>query len=142
MLRMPTVTLLAGLILSLASPAGVSAQGRGGGPHHSYDAATVETLAGTVVEVRQVSGQHGWEGVHLVLKTGSETIEVHLGPAWFLENQAQQIGAGDEVAVTGSRVEIDGSAAILAAEIAKGDEVLVLRDENGFPVWSAWRRRG
>ena len=23
----------------------------------------------------------------------------------------------------------------------QGDEILKLRDENGFPVWSGWRRR-
>jgi hypothetical protein len=26
-------------------------------------------------------------------------------------------------------------------EVKKGDEVLKLRDDNGFPVWSGWRRR-
>jgi hypothetical protein len=25
--------------------------------------------------------------------------------------------------------------------VKKGDEVLKLRDDSGFPVWSGWRRR-
>jgi hypothetical protein len=25
-------------------------------------------------------------------------------------------------------------------EVKKGDEVLKLRDDTGFPVWSGWRR--
>ena len=27
------------------------------------------------------------------------------------------------------------------AEVKKGDEVLKIRDENGLPFWSGWRRR-
>jgi hypothetical protein len=45
------------------------------------------------------------------------------------------------VEVKGSRVTFEGKPAIIAAEVKKGDEVLKLRDENGFPMWSGWRRR-
>ncbi|MGB5634584.1 MAG: hypothetical protein WBM86_17630 [Waterburya sp.] len=38
----------------------------------------------------------------------------------------------------GSRISIDGKPAIVAREIRKGDRILVLRDENGIPMW----RRG
>jgi hypothetical protein len=46
----------------------------------------------------------------------------------------------DKVEVTGSRITFDGKPAIIAAEVKKGDEALKLRDDNGFPVWSGWRR--
>jgi hypothetical protein len=29
--------------------------------------------------------------------------------------------------------------AIIAAEIRKGDEALMLRDANGSPMWAGWR---
>ena len=29
----------------------------------------------------------------------------------------------------------------IAGEVKKGDEILELRDDNGFPAWSGWRRR-
>jgi len=39
------------------------------------------------------------------------------------------------------RITFDGKPAIVAAEIKKGEETLILRDKSGFPVWSGWRRR-
>jgi hypothetical protein len=41
----------------------------------------------------------------------------------------------------GSRITFGVKPAIIAAEVKKGDEVLKLRDDSGFPVWSGWRRR-
>ena len=48
--------------------------------------------------------------------------------------------AGDLVVVKGSRVTFAGNPAIIAAEVKKGDAVLKLRDENGFPAWAGWRK--
>jgi hypothetical protein len=64
-----------------------------------------------------------------------------LGPAFYLENQDVKIEPKDKVEVKGSRVTFEGKPAIIAAEVKKGDEVLRLRDDNGFPMWSGWRRR-
>ena len=75
-----------------------------------------------------------------MLQTEKETIEVHLGPAGYLEKQALQIAANDTITVTGSRVMLGGKPAIIAGQIKKGDEVLKLRDENGVPAWSGGRR--
>jgi len=43
--------------------------------------------------------------------------------------------------VKGSRFTLGGKPAIIAAEVKKGDEVLKLRDDAGFPMWIGWRRR-
>jgi hypothetical protein len=80
-------------------------------------------------------------GVHIVLKTEAETIPVHLGPVWYIENQDVKIEATDKVEIKGSRITFEGKPAIIAKEVKRGDEVLILRDENGSPVWSGWRRR-
>jgi hypothetical protein len=45
---------------------------------------------------------------------------------------------GDEVALTGSKVKQDTSDLVLAREVVKGTDALVLRDEKGVPVWN-WR---
>ena len=79
-------------------------------------------------------------GVHLELKTDKETVSVHLGPGWFIENQDITIEPKDKVEIKGSRVTFDGKPAIIAAEVKKGDEVLKLRDQNGIPFWAGWRR--
>ncbi|MGH8094540.1 MAG: DNA-binding protein [Chthoniobacterales bacterium] len=107
----------------------------------NYDPKTVETVQGKVLSVEKTSppAQHG-HGVHLMLQTAKETIEVHLGPAGFVEKQAMKIAANDTITVTGSRIMMNGKPAIVAAQIKKGDEVLKLRDENGVPAWSGGRR--
>jgi hypothetical protein len=93
-------------------------------------------------------GSGGWtpakgmgRGIHLLLKTDKETISVHLGPSWFIESQDVKILKGDRIDVRGSRITFDQKPAIIAAEVTKGNEILKLRDDSGFPVWSGWRRR-
>lgn len=70
----------------------------------------------------------------------AETISVHLGPGWYIENQDIKIEPKDKIEVRGSRITFKGKPAIIAAEIKKGEEILKLRDENGFSVWCDWRR--
>ncbi|HEU4341360.1 MAG TPA: DNA-binding protein [Candidatus Binatia bacterium] len=122
-------------------------RGSGGwGPGASYskmyDPKKVETISGEVTGVSTITPGKGMSaGIHMNVKTDKETISVHLGPSWYLENQDVKIEAKDKVEVKGSRITFDGKPAIIAAEVKKGDEVLKLRDDGGFPVWAGWRRR-
>ncbi|HSF05040.1 MAG TPA: hypothetical protein VLG10_04545 [Methylomirabilota bacterium] len=52
-----------------------------------------------------------------------------------------KVAPKDKIEVKGSRITPEGKPAIIAAKIRKGDDILVLRDASGFPVWSGWRRR-
>jgi hypothetical protein len=107
-----------------------------------YNPQAVETISGEVVSVDKITPMKGMNyGVHLTLKTDKETISVHLGPGWYIENQDVKIVPGDKIEVKGSRISFEGKPALIAAEVKKGDAVLVLRDAGGFPVWSGWRRR-
>ncbi|MHC4182894.1 MAG: hypothetical protein ACYSR0_06045 [Planctomycetota bacterium] len=107
-----------------------------------YNPETVETVSGEVVSIEKITpGKGMYYGIHLTVKTDKETISVHLGPGWFIENQSITIEPEDKIEVKGSRVSFEGKPAIIAAEVNKGEEILALRDENGFPAWSGWRRR-
>ncbi|NTW50469.1 MAG: DNA-binding protein [Chlorobiales bacterium] len=107
-----------------------------------YNSQTVETITGEVVSVDRIAPMKGMSyGVHVKVKTATETIPVHLGPAWFLDPQETHILKGDKVTVIGSRVDYQGKPAIIAAEVKKGEDTFRLRDENGFPAWSGWRRQ-
>jgi hypothetical protein len=114
-----------------------------GSPYNKmYDPKTVETVTGEVVSVSQITPNKGMgAGIYMILNTGKETISVHLGPSWYLENQDVKIEPKDKVEVKGSKITFGGKPAIIAEEVKKGDEVLTLRDDSGFPVWSGWRRR-
>lgn len=126
---------------------GMMWRGSGGwGPgsqyNRMYDPKAVETITGEVTAVDRITPVKGMSGgVHMNVKTDKETISVQLGPSWYLENQDVKIVAKDKVEVKGARTTFAGKPAIIAAEVKKGDEVLKLRDDSGFPVWSGWRRR-
>jgi DNA helicase TIP49 (TBP-interacting protein) len=106
-----------------------------------YNPATVETLSGMVEAVDKVTPMKGMQsGIHVMLKTDKETISVHLGPEWYVERLDTKIAKGDTIEVKGSRVTFGGKPAVIAAEVKKGDSVLVLRDSAGVPAWAGWRR--
>jgi hypothetical protein len=110
-----------------------------------YDPATEATLAGTVASIEKVTapahrGRRGLGGLHLTLKTSSETIAVHLGPIDFLSERKLSFVEGDAVEIAGSRVAIDGEPVLLAREVKKGGNTWTLRDAAGRPMWSGGRR--
>lgn len=116
--------------------------GPGSSYNRMYDTKTVETISGSVLSVDQVSPDKNMSsGIHLLLNTENGKMLVHLGPAWYIDNQDVQIEKGDNVSVTGSKVTYKGEQVIIAKEVTKGDQVLKLRDENGYPLWSGWRNK-
>ena len=141
------VILLAIVTAESLAQRGMKWRGGGGwgmGSNYSkmYDTKTVEIVTGEVIAIDKITPTKGMSyGVHLALKTQKETISIHLGPGWYLDNQDIKIKVKDKVEIKGSRITFEGKPAIIAAEVKKGDEVLKLRDENGVPVWSGWRRK-
>ena len=141
--------LVAGMVLPPAAFAqprmkwkGSGGWGTGAPYGRMYDPKTVETVSGEVVNLAFLTPTKGMgRGIHILLKTDKETLSVHLGPAWFIENQDLKIEKGDLIDVKGSRITFQQKPAIIAAEVRKGDETLILRDGLGIPVWSGWRRR-
>ena len=106
-----------------------------------YNPEAAEKIRGEVVSVDEIiRGKEGFYGIHLTVKTDKETVTVHLGPGWYIEKQDTKIEAKDMVEITGSKISYEGKPAIIAYEVKKGDETLVLRDANGFPAWRGWRR--
>ncbi len=134
-----TVLALVGT-LGLLVPLSFAQQGMGGGKRMPrYTPSTEVTVKGTVDKVSHPTGPRGWPGTHIALKTATETLDVHLGPADFLAEKKFEIAAGDQVEVIGSKVKYNGADAIVAREIKKGDSTLVLRDAQGTPLWSRGR---
>jgi hypothetical protein len=106
-----------------------------------YEPKTLVAISGEIVSVDVMAPMKGMApGLHLTVKTDKETVSVHLGPGWYLENQDVKLAAKDKVEIKGSRITFAGKPALIAAEVKKGDETLILRDGAGIPVWSGWRR--
>lgn len=116
--------------------------GPGSNYNRLYDTKTIETIKGQVISIDQISPDKNMSaGIHLLLNTENGNISVHLGPAWYIDNQDIQISKDDNISVTGSRVTYNDSPIIIAKEVVKGDQVLKLRDDNGYPLWSGWRNK-
>ncbi len=102
-----------------------------------YNPQTVTTVKGVVEAVEQVTTMKGMSyGIHLKVKTDSETLPVHLGPEWYIERQDIKIEKGDNIEVKGSKVTFNNAPTIIAGQVKKGETVLMLRDENGIPAWA------
>lgn len=121
--------------------ASIAAQGPQAKGQRMYDPATETTLTGTVAAVETVTrpeqaGRRGLGGLHLTLKTSSESIAVHLGPTAYMNEQKVVIAEGDILEIVGSRVTMDGEPVLLARTVKKGANTWTLRDASGKPLWS------
>src|ERR1700751_4665233 len=99
-----------------------------------YDLATETKMKGTIQELK-LPEKGAKEAARLTLKSGDTTFEVYLCPKSFLDDMGSNLAKGDEVNLTGSKVKQDGADLILAREVSKGPDTLVLRDDKGKPVW-------
>ena len=76
------------------------------------------------------------QGMHLVLRTQQGDLLVHVAPARFLRGLGVRFNPRDELAIVGTRIHYQGQDALLAREIRRGSEVLIVRDSQGHPVWN------
>jgi len=149
--RKSIIGLVVTVSLLLAAPAAIAQSwkgwrgsggwGMGSQYNRMYNPATVETITGVVESIEKATPRKGmYYGIHLTVKTDKETIAVDLGPGWYVERLDTRIEKGDAVEVKGSRITISGKPALIAAEVKKGDNVLVLRDNAGVPAWAGWKK--
>lgn len=95
-------------------------------------------MKGTVEEVKLPPKGGEKEVAHLLVKTGTDTVDVYLCPKSFLDDMGVSFGKGDEIAITGSKTKQGEADLILAREVVKGADTLLFRDDKGNPVWN-WR---
>ena len=111
--------------------------------HWNWNPATVETVKGEVMTKDSITPQKGknWSpAVGMTLKKEDDyAAYVHLGPQWYIDKQELAINVGDKVEVTGSKIMVEGNMVLLVSSIKKDDKTWQLRDEKGFPFWSARR---
>ena len=130
--------LIAGMVLCFMMLALVQTglgQGGGKGPL-PFNPKTIETVQGIVVEAPEVKESGIPEMERLTLKTKQEKLTVVLGPNWYLARQDWKINLLDRLAVTGSRLNLNGRPALIAQEVKKGEQVMKLRDSSGRPLWA------
>jgi hypothetical protein len=103
-----------------------------------YEVQGEAKMKGTVEELKLPPKGSEKEAAHLLLKVGADTVDVYLCPPSYLDDMGVTFKKGDEISLTGSKIKQDGADLIVAREVVKGTDALMLRDEKGVPVWN-WR---
>ncbi len=125
-------TLLTSLTLLLCSGFSVAQAGP------KYDASTEAKFKGTIEDLKLPPKGQEKEIAYLTIKSGTDTFEIYLCPKSFIDDMGVIFAKGDEIAFTGSKVKHGDIDMILAREVVKGTDTLVLRDDKGNPVWN-WK---
>ncbi len=121
LLKLAAITFLATSAFSQASP--------------KYDPATETKVKGIVEQLKLVPPSGGKPVVYVVMKNGTDAVEVFLCPKKFLDDIGVAFKTNEEIEVTGSKVKHDGADLTLAREVVKGGETLTLRFKDGKPAW-------
>ena len=123
------------LAIVLLCPTSLVAQHTLGQNSPKYDVQTEMQMKGTVDDVRLPSSPK--EIVYVVMKTETATtVDVYLCPKSFLDDMGVSFAKGDPITLNGSKVKQGDADLILAREIVKKTDTLVLRDGKGKPVWN------
>jgi hypothetical protein len=102
----------------------------------TYNVSTEVKIEGAVQEVQQFwCPINGDEGTHLMLKTGTGILQVHVAPRRFLLGNGVSFDKGDQITVIGSTVTYEGHDAVIARKITRGDQTFVFRQPDGRPLW-------
>jgi len=98
-----------------------------------YDPKAEITFKGTIEDFHESTTRGDHPGLHLIVKTETETIEVHACPVKFMKELDFALDKGDAITVIGSRP--GGTGLVVGREITKGQTSLTLREKSGAPIW-------
>ncbi len=102
-----------------------------------YNIRTVETVNGEISKVDFFIPFTGWSrGVQLLVQTDKELLLVYVGPEWYLNEKSLVFEKGDRIEIKGSRIIFEGKQIIIAAEIMTKGNTILLRNEQGYIIWS------
>ena len=107
-----------------------------------FDAKNLETFSGEVTTMDQLTPGYGMsDRVWLGLQTDKHMILVILGPTWFHNVRNFKIEPKDRLEAKGSMIHGMEEPLFIATEVKKGDRVLKLRDDSGYPLWAPPRKK-
>ncbi len=104
-----------------------------------YDLAKYEKFRAWVVDFKTEAPMSGMSpGTIMVVKDGSQVIDVHICPAWFAGPGDIGVNKGDRVKIKGCPAKIDQKEVFMAAKVKKGDyfEFKVRLTKSGKPFWT------
>lgn len=103
-------------------------------PALKYDKSAEVRVKGLIEDVK-ISAD---DTVHLTLKSDKGSLDVIVAPEKFLKEMEITFAKGDSIEVLGSRLTVEGNAVLLAREVTRNGDVILMRDEQGKGVWVGW----
>lgn len=107
--------------------------------YRPLDITAPQSIEGKVIKVEAANsgrGRYG-DGTHLVIQSGKAEMTVHLGPRVFLEKNQIRIQQGDQVKLTAFKGTYNNQAVFFASQVWQDGKAIILRDQQGFPMWRA-----
>jgi hypothetical protein len=71
-----------------------------------------------------------------VIKSNEGKVVVYVCPKPFQDELGISFSKGEVITITGAKVKQEDSDVILARELVKGQDTILLRDDKGNPVWN------
>jgi len=99
----------------------------------SYDVKREVSLTGTV-EAFNAAAQTAPRGAHVMLKTSSGVVDVHVGDARLLAASHFPIHSGDALRIIGEDVAYGHGTQFVARILQNGTHVLEVRSVRGIPL--------
>jgi hypothetical protein len=112
-------------------------------PVGMFEARNIKVVSGTVTSIIEQTGAENdfGVGVRLLVRRDDQAprgqdLLVYVGPSDFVKKQQGfSFKQNDKVTLTGAEMDRDDRRVFVATEIALGDRLLMLRRDNGLPLW-------
>jgi DNA/RNA endonuclease YhcR with UshA esterase domain len=103
-------------------------------PALKYDKSAEVKVKGVIDDVKTAEDTT----VHVTLKNDKGSLDVVIAPEKFLKEMEIIFAKGETIEVLGSQLTVDGNPVLLAREVTRNGDVMVMRDERGKGVWVGW----
>ena len=130
-LTRPIAGLLAGLLFAiLAVPLSATTKAE---PHPFYDLTHEVTMSGPVTGVVYGPSAGLIPGAHILLVTGSGTVDASLGK-WGMQGKEASIHNGEQVTLKGVMKTLKNKQVFVVRTVEVGGHTYVIRNEHGVPL--------
>jgi hypothetical protein len=75
--------------------------------------------------------------VYLTLHADSGRVEVRLAPKSYFDEHGMNLRASDNIEISGFKAKENGKEIVIAMQIRRGAELLVMRSSTGLPMWDS-----
>ena len=100
----------------------------------------IDTVTGFILQVENIPPMQGMaQGIILKVKSGNDTLLVHVCPKWMSDLLNINLQSKDEVIIEGGKAKCNGNTVFIATKLSANGIILQLRDDNGNPIWDRLR---